>query len=81
MTKDVYDEQYVVNILSEQAALNNKYGSLFDDQSQIALERNKINETKCDNQSESKEQPRRELKLRSSKISTDQTPRNVQTGK
>ena len=28
-TEDVYDEQYVINIISEQAELNLKYGSLF----------------------------------------------------
>ena len=50
-TEDVYDEQYVINILSEQAELNMKYGSLFVDQSGSAPERNKTKETKSDNQS------------------------------
>ena len=50
-TEDVYDEQYVINILSEQAELNLKYGSLFVDQSHNASKRNKMNETKSDDQS------------------------------
>ena len=40
-TEDVYDQQYVLNILSAQAELNAKYGQLFVDQSQNAPERNK----------------------------------------
>ena len=31
--EDNYDEEYVINILSEQASLNLKYGQLFADQS------------------------------------------------
>ena len=31
--EDKYDEEYVINILTEQAELNAKYGSLFDSQS------------------------------------------------
>ena len=50
-TANVYDEQYVFNILSEQAELNLKYGSLFVDQSRNASKRNKMNETKSDDQS------------------------------
>ena len=50
-TEDVYYEQYVINILSEQAELNLKYGSLFVDQSHNASKRNKKNETKSDDQS------------------------------
>ena len=50
-TEDVYDEQYVINILSEQAELNLKYSSLFVDQSHNASKRNKMNETKSDDQS------------------------------
>ena len=49
--EDVYDEQYVINILSEQAELNAKYGTLFADQSQIAPERNKTTEEYLNNQS------------------------------
>ena len=41
--EDVYDEQYVIIILSEQAELNAKYSTLFADKSQIAPERNKNN--------------------------------------
>ena len=37
--EDVYDEQYVINILSEQAELNVNYGTLFADQSQNAPEK------------------------------------------
>ena len=48
--EDVYDEQYVINILSEQAELNAKYGTLFADQSQIAPERNKTTEEHLNNQ-------------------------------
>ena len=50
-TEDVYDEQYVINILSEQAELNLKYGSLFVDQLHNASKRNKMNETKSDDHS------------------------------
>ena len=39
--EDVYDEQYVINIFSEQAELNAKYGTLFADQSQNANEKNR----------------------------------------
>ena len=48
--EDVYDEQYVIKILSEQAELNAKYGTLFADQSQIAPERNKTTEEHLNNQ-------------------------------
>ena len=49
--EEVYDEQYVINILSEQAELNAKYGTLFADQSPIAPERNKTTEEYSNNQS------------------------------
>ena len=49
--EDVYDEQYVINILSEHAELNVKYGTLFADQSQAAPERNKTTEEHSNNQS------------------------------
>ena len=49
--EDVYDEQYVINILSEQAEINAKYGTLFANQSQIAPERNKTTEEHLNNQS------------------------------
>ena len=49
--EEVYDEQYVINFLSEQAELNAKYGTLFADQSQIAPERNKTTEEYSNNQS------------------------------
>ena len=44
--EDVYDEQYIINILSEQAELNVKYGTLFADQSKSAPERTKRTEKK-----------------------------------
>ena len=34
MSEENYDEEYVINILAEQAELNLKYGQLFRDQSQ-----------------------------------------------
>ena len=43
-TEDVYDEQYVIDILSEQAELNRKDGPIFDDQSQSATEGTKTTE-------------------------------------
>ena len=49
--EDVYDEQYVIIILSEQAELNAKYGTLFADQSQIAPEKIKTTEEHLNNQS------------------------------
>ena len=49
--EEVYDEQYVIIILSEQADLNAKYGTLFADQSQIAPKRNKTTEEYSNNQS------------------------------
>ena len=50
--EDVYDEQYVFNILSDkQAELNARYGTLFADQSQIAPEKNKTIEEHSNNQS------------------------------
>ena len=49
--EDVYDEQYLINILSEQAELNVKYGTLFADHSKSAPERTKRTEKKINNQS------------------------------
>ena len=49
--EDVYDEQYVINILSEHAELNVKYGTLIADQSQAAPERNKTTKEHSNNQS------------------------------
>ena len=51
-TEDVYDEQYVINILSEQAELNRKYGQIFADQSQSATERTKTTEINSNDQSQ-----------------------------
>ena len=36
--EDDYDEEYVIHILTEHAALNAKYGSLFDSQSNLGTE-------------------------------------------
>ena len=49
-TENKYDEEYVINILTEHAKLNAKYGSLFDNQSECS---NQDTETK-QNQSENK---------------------------
>ena len=51
-TEDVYDEQYVINILSEQDELNRKYGQVFADQSQSATERTKTTEINSNIQSQ-----------------------------
>ena len=51
-TEDVYDEQYVINILSEQTELNRKYGQIFADQSQSATERTKTTEFHSNDQSQ-----------------------------
>ena len=51
-TEDVYDEQYVINILSEQAELNRKNGQVFADQSQSATERTKMTEINSNDQSQ-----------------------------
>ena len=51
-TEAVYDEQYVMNILSEQVELNRKYGVILDDQSQNATERSKTTETNFNDQSQ-----------------------------
>ena len=51
-TEDVYDEQYVINILSEQAELNRKYVQIFADQSQSATERPKTTEINSNDQSQ-----------------------------
>ena len=49
-TEDAYDEQYVINVLSEQAELNIKYGLLFASQSQNATEVRETSEIKSHNQ-------------------------------
>ena len=51
-TEDVYDEQHVINILSEQAELNGKFGPIFADQSQNATERIKTTGTNFNDQSQ-----------------------------
>ena len=50
-SEDVYDERYVINILSEQVDLNVKYGPLFVDQSQNVPKKNKTTEENLNNQS------------------------------
>ena len=42
-TENKYDEEYVVNILTEHAELNAKFGSLFDNQSEYSKQ---VTETK-----------------------------------
>ena len=51
-TEDVYDEQNVINILSEQAEMYRKYGQIFADQSQSATERTKTTEINSNDQSQ-----------------------------
>ena len=50
--EDVYDEQYVINSLSEQAEVNRKYGLILADQSQNATERTKTTKTNFNDQSQ-----------------------------
>ena len=51
-TENVYDEQYVINILTEQAELNLKYGRIFTNQSQRTPNNKITRERKLNNQSE-----------------------------
>ena len=51
-TENVYDEQYVINILTEQAELNLKYGRIFTNQSQRTPNNEITHERKPNNQSE-----------------------------
>ena len=51
-TENVYDEQYVINILTEQAELNLKYGRIFTNQSQRTPNNEITRERKPNNQSE-----------------------------
>ena len=51
-TENVYDEQYVINILTEQAELNLKYGRIFTNQSQRTPNNKITRERKSNNQSE-----------------------------
>ena len=51
-TENVYDEQYVMNILTEQAELNLKYGRIFTNQSQHTTDNKITRERKLNNQSE-----------------------------
>ena len=50
-TEDIHDEQYVINILSEQAELNRKYGPIFADHLQNATEGTKTTEINFNDQS------------------------------
>ena len=51
-TENMYDEQYVTNILTEQAELNSKYGRFFTNQSQQTPNNKTMRERKLNNQSE-----------------------------
>ena len=51
-TKNTYDEQYVINILTERAELNSKYGRIFTNQSQPAPNIKTMRERKLNDQSE-----------------------------
>ena len=51
-TENMYDEQYVINIFTEQAELNLKYGRIFTNQSQQTPNNKTMREHKVNNQSE-----------------------------
>ena len=53
--EDNYDEEYVINILSEQAKLNAKYGQLFTDQSDISKRVTEIKNDRSENKIEQRE--------------------------
>ena len=53
-TENIYDEQYVINILTEQAELNSNYGRIFTNQSQQTPNNEMMREHKLNNQSEAK---------------------------
>ena len=50
--EDNYDEEYVINILSEQAKLNAKYGQLFADQSDTSKRVTEIENGRSENKTE-----------------------------
>ena len=50
--EDNYDEEYVINILSEQAKLNAKYGQLFADQSDTSKRVTEIENSRSENKTE-----------------------------
>ena len=51
-TENKYDEEYVINILTEHAKLNAKYGSLFDSQSERNNQDTEIKQNQCENKIE-----------------------------
>ena len=53
--EDNYAEEYVINILSEQAKLNAKYGQLFADKSDISKRVTEIKNDRSENKSEQQE--------------------------
>ena len=53
-TEDKYDEEYVINILTEHAELNAKYGSLFDSQSDYSKQDTEIKRNTSENENEQK---------------------------
>ena len=50
--ENMYDEEYVINIFTEQAELNSKYGRIFTNQSQQTPNNKTMREHKLNNQSE-----------------------------
>ena len=53
-TEDKYDEEYVINILTEHAELNAKYGSLFDSQSDHNKQDTETKRNTSENENEQK---------------------------
>ena len=51
-TGNKYDEEYVINILTEHAKLNAKYGSLFDNQSECSKQDTEIKQNQFENKIE-----------------------------
>ena len=53
-TEDKYDEEYVINILTEHAELNAKYGSLFDSQSDYSKQDTETKRNTSESENEQK---------------------------
>ena len=53
-TKENYEEEYVINILTEHAELNMKHGPIFADQSERTENRTRLHNHKTETQNESK---------------------------
>ena len=84
-TENVYDEQYVINILTEQAELNLKYGRIFTNQSQRTTNNEITRERKPNNQLETKknirEETTREQNKRTSGNQSKQNRDKIQTSR